>query len=133
MESIIGNVLACCGLALATYYLSTSKVPNRAVGSNESFLPIVQKIIRRRRFGAALMALISAMFLLAVNILGNVRTIDMLLFWFILLVLLLWLVVIAFLDLRSIADLKQKLRKNSSFKVRKILYPQKDGSDEETN
>jgi len=119
---IIGNILAFGGLVAAIYYLLAARGP---VVISSSFDPVVargvERIRKRRKFGAALMAAVAFLFIIALNGFLNVRTPSMIIFWLLLLVLLLWLLVIAGLDLLAIGRLRRQLDHQSGDQISKLF------------
>jgi Ca2+/Na+ antiporter len=113
IATLFGNLIVLIGMAAAIYYLvvthRVSQVTPPPDGVTEHFL----HIIRRRRFGAALMILIAITFLIATNWYMDVKTPGMTIFWLLLMLMLLWLLILATLDIREVKKLRQQIMKQN--------------------
>jgi hypothetical protein len=107
--TLFGNLIVLIGMGAAVYYLVVTHRVSQATpppdGVTEHFL----HIIHRRRFGAALMILIAVTFLIASNWYMDVKTPGMTIFWLLLMLMLLWLLILAGLDIRAVKKLRQQV------------------------
>lgn len=130
----LGNAIAVTGLCLAVYYLVVTRGNTAASPRlDPAMAQTVVRIKRRRQFGAALMVLIAVMFLVAVNWFAHVHTLQMGLFWLLLMVLLLWLLVLALLDMLAIGRLRRHVLNQAKDRYRDILDPSRPKEDDETH
>lgn len=129
---LIGNVLGISGLIAAVYYLVVTRakveIPSHY---NPTIIGRFIRIKRRRRFEAVLMAIISVQFLIAINFFSAAKSMEIILFWLLLLILLLWLIVLALLDMLDVSRLRRQINAQTGQKFMGILEnPQKDNGDD---
>ncbi|MBN1346506.1 MAG: hypothetical protein JXQ73_27705 [Phycisphaerae bacterium] len=118
-QMVLTGLVSGLGLLAPTVYFASRlarKDPQaeRAVWSKMGMSEVYDRRHRRRAFGMAMMAVISVVFFLGANYLKPAPSPRLaLLFWVVLLGLLLWLCVLAILDLADIGRLRRRLLKAS--------------------
>jgi len=123
---LFGNILAFAGIFAGIYYLVTSRRINTSAQTVDLVSQQVMKIIRRRRFGSSLMIVIAIMFMVATNWYSNVHTVRMSIFWLLLMLMLLWLLILAGIDLFAISRLRQQMIEQANNKIQKLINEKKE-------
>ena len=121
--TIVAVFIAVLGLVVAAaYLLRPGRVPV-GLSTNDPLPNRLRRILVRRRFAAAMMATIAAMFLLGVGLMKipAPTAVGRLYFWLILLALLLWLVVLAMLDIVQIGAIRRELIHRSQEQLMQML------------
>ncbi len=129
---IIGNLIAFFGLLISIYYLIVTHRVFRPANDDPISLRVFF-IVRRRRFGAAVMTLTSIMFLVATNWFPNVQSVKMIVFWLILLILVFWLLVLALIDLIAVHKLRDAIIHQANQKIKKIVKKPEDSSAQDSD
>jgi len=112
---VVGNIFGVTGLIIAArYLLRPGKIPPTLDGSDELYVAF-RRLLRRRRITAALMAVAAGLFLLAINLLHGLRdptwAAICLAIWLVILLLVFVLLVLAFIDLRTLTRIRNELRR----------------------
>ena len=128
--TILADIIGVAGLTMAGYYAyRPGKIPTSLAG-DDPLRRTFHKLFRRRRLTASLMALVAAMFLIGVNFLNDLSALPMVTLWMSLLIMLFVVLVLAYLDLRTLTgirnDLDRKLRD-----LDRILGTDRPGGNEE--
>lgn len=109
IATLFGNLIVLIGMAAAIYYLAVTHRVSRTAPQPDGVMEHFLHIVHRRRFGAALMILIAVMFLIASNWYMDVKTLGMSVFWLLLMLMLLWLLILATLDVRAVSKLRRQI------------------------
>jgi Ca2+/Na+ antiporter len=118
---LLGNILALLGMAAGIYYLMITRKVAVSPQSPPAVAHDLISILRRRRFGSALMILIATMFLIATNWFSEVQTVGMSVFWLLLMILLFWLVILAGLDVMTVNRLRRHLLEEADRKINHLV------------
>ena len=78
------------------------------------------------------MIVIAVMFMVATNWFADVHTVRMSVFWLLLMILLLWLLILAAIDLFAISRLRQQMIDQANEKIKKLIGDQKKTSESES-
>ena len=132
MEITTGSLCLACttfiavvaSVAAVVYLLSPSRTVN-IFGPKDPLTGRLKGLLARRRFAAVMIIVISIMFLLGIRLMERPAGPDWLYFWAILLLMLLWLVALALLDVFEVGAICRTISNRSEQRLVQILQVMK--------
>jgi len=117
------NLLGVAGLILAGYILLRPGTI-AALTLREDLHRRLTRVIRRRRMTAGLMAAIALLFLIGVNFLHRLTVYATTLLWLAVLLMLIAVLLLAYIDLRSLRRIRDDLQEQIDQQIHTALRPQ---------
>lgn len=119
--TILANLIGLAGLAIAGYYLVRPGVIPESLSSSDSMRATFVSLYRRRRVTAALMCVVAVLFLVGMNFLDDLPPVATIVLWMTVMTLLLVVLILAYLDLRTLMKIRDDLQDRVEQRTRDML------------
>lgn len=118
---IVGNLFGLAGLIAAAYYFFRSATIPPKIHEIDDLRVAFEKLLRRRRWTATLMALIACLFLVGTNLVDGLAPPAIAAIWMLILVLVALLLILAYIDLRALTKIRNELHQRVDRRVRQVM------------